>query len=530
MAESLTYTLGTSATEYDDFIKEFRKKLAKPNRYAKGVPVLIEQDDTRPNNLFEIRLETDTQKVKLSIRKDTLYLIGWRDETSSESIGPWLEIDSDRKKNNPRIPGSTWIGFHWDYKSLEGAAGLSQTRATLRLNQQVLQGAVNQLAKVRAPITGDKKTATARSLLVIMQMISESTRFIWITNYLKKIWNETKELDDGKQAFMIALETSWGALSEALIHADQNASRFKLSEPNDLNMATAEDAQQVMGIALNGSVPQATPSPSERQDLTTTASAGAWIDYPQGCALLEVFWVRIDRIDGKSTGSLYGTIKAIAALGTLELFNRPKSDAESFSPGGYVPLTGPSRCIPAADNLEIKLDLWDKRASPSTDQVITHQTLPWMTADARYPSDKTITQPVVGKAGSGVVHYMVSSNAGQALIEVILVSGDGKSTANIYGSITANNGFGDSELFNRDAKDNIAVKPKDPIPLRRIAVAVPLSKKLEIKAKLFEQHADPKPDGETANSSVSFSVDIMKSAQQSIRGKKGEIRVKVSWS
>jgi len=146
----------------------------------------------------------------------------------------------------------------------------------------------------------------------------------------------------------------------------------------------------------------------------------------------------------------------------------------------------------------------------------------------RYASDRAITQRVNGKDGWRTVHYMVASNAVQALIEVILINGDNENPADIYGTITANNGFGDTELFNRDAKHNIPVRPKDAIPLRT-AVAVPMGKTLQVNALVYDHDSDLSPDDEVAKGTVSFDIDIMKSACQSIRGKYGEISVRVSW-
>lgn len=59
-------------------------------------------------------------------------------------------------------------------------------------------------------------------------------------------------------------------------------------------------------------------------------------------------------------------------------------------------------------------------------------------------------------------------------------------------------------------------------------MAVPLNQEFVIKASLYD-HDSVSHDDEIANGSAQFNVDILKSAQSSIRGTYGEISVRVSW-
>jgi hypothetical protein len=217
-----TYTVTHNVGDYSSFIASLRRILANPGSYARGVPVLVGQDDTRPNNFVEILLRTgstrDSPAVRLTLRRDNLCLIGFRDETTAGRFGPWYEFNSDQQ----RITGSILLGFEGDYGILESAAGYgTSTRLALALGQHALNRAINQLARVRHPIAGISKTETATSLLVVVQMICESIRFQWITEYLGDIWDRSGPIDVQRQAQMISLESSWSTLSEALIHADQ---------------------------------------------------------------------------------------------------------------------------------------------------------------------------------------------------------------------------------------------------------------------------------------------------------------------
>ena len=74
----------------------------------------------------------------------------------------------------------------------------------------------------------------------------------------------------------------------------------------------------------------------------------------------------------------------------------------------------------------------------------------------------------------------------------------------------------------------IDVRPNAAIPLLRTTMAVPLNQAFVVKASLYD-YDSLSNDDEIANGSAQFSVDILKSAQSSIRGEYGEISVRVSW-
>ena len=59
-------------------------------------------------------------------------------------------------------------------------------------------------------------------------------------------------------------------------------------------------------------------------------------------------------------------------------------------------------------------------------------------------------------------------------------------------------------------------------------MAVPTNQEFVIKATLYD-YDSLSHDDEIANGSTQFNVDILKSAQASIRGTYGEINVRVSW-
>ncbi|KAI0133219.1 hypothetical protein F4776DRAFT_664387 [Hypoxylon sp. NC0597] len=180
---------------------------------------------------------------------------------------------------------------------------------------------------------------------------------------------------------MIDYETSWGTLPEGLIHAESGSrsSAFRLPS-NNLGITNDASVAAALGILLYRTIPG---SSRPRRD-----AASPWGDYPTGRPLVEVFWVRIENIDGQ-----YG----------------------------------------------------------------------WAT-----------------------VAYMVMNNAAEARIEIIMNNGDDENPANVYGSIVARTGAGDTNLFYKAKSDRIDIIQDAATPLERTAVAVPMDKGFSINATLYD--------------------------------------------
>lgn len=91
-----------------------------------------------------------------------------------------------------------------------------------------------------------------------------------------------------------------------------------------------------------------------------------------------------------------------------------------------------------------------------------------------------------GQYGCVKLTYAVISNAAEALIDVVLINGDGENPADVYGNVYAENtSFDDEiELFRRSKDDYVKVRKDDLIPLTRRAVALPMDASLKIRADL----------------------------------------------
>ncbi|KAI1359398.1 ribosome-inactivating protein [Xylaria arbuscula] len=512
------YLTGSTGGAYQTFIRELRRLVAHPGRFAHNVPALIEEDENRADNLIEVVLRTEEQAVRLSLRRDNLYLVGFRDNTPGST---WYELDNGRQW----IPGSTPVGIRDRYGALEGAAGIGpQTRLAVILGRTPLSAAVNQLAALRNPAGDGNRQATAYSLLVVIQMVPESIRIQWITGYLVENWL-TDLTTPGR---MIEYETAWRTLSDALIHAGQDHEyepfRLRLPNPNNFGITDPTGLAACLGILLHRGI-------AHYQGLlrTTRAIASPWDTYPHGRPMLEVLWVRIENIDGEKPGDLYGTITINDALDCLYLYNRGRDSPESIYPGQHATLLDLPRSILACDSFTINFDLIDKDFDPSPDDSIVKETIEWYPANAHNTWDQPITQRVSGPSGWATVEYIVLSNTAQATVQVILVNGDNEDPADIYGTIKARTGFGEFVIFDRSAGEHVDVSPNAPIPIDKSVFAVALSQHLEIDVSLFDHDDDPSFDDEIAKGIAKFDVDIMKSGAQSITGASGEISVRVTW-
>ncbi|KIJ38556.1 hypothetical protein M422DRAFT_231122 [Sphaerobolus stellatus SS14] len=255
--------------------------------------------------------------------------------------------------------------------------------------------------------------------------------------------------------------------------------------------------------------------------------AQAVAQYPIGRPLVEVFWVRIDNIDGEYLGQLYGIIKASDGLSTQTLYDRDKSNYQTVRPGEYAQLIGPSRAISAAGDFLIDLSLYDYDNVSPDDEICKGQ-VSWNVCDPFKEYDKLHTTQIRGEYGAATINYVVMTDACEALIEVVLINGDGEDPANVYGSITASSGFGERQLFHRSSSDYIDVSPGKPIPLQRNSMAIARTNELRVEADLWV-HNTISSDNQIAKGSVIFVSQVATSSKQIITGAYGKVEVRITW-
>lgn len=510
-----TLNVDNHKEEYQSFITGLRTTFGNPGTFVRNRPVLPRQSTT-PTSWIDVVLRTGDVRLRLRLRRDNLYLDGFRNEASGST---WYEIGNDR--NTHLIAGSTFTGFDGSYAALERAAGIGdQTRLATVLGQTQLQNSIQQLAALTNPSAN--RTQTASSLLVVVQMICESIRLQWISDYLTEHWTTS----GNTPRTMIDYETSWGTLSEALIHAEQDPDpqHFRLPA-NNLGITNAAGVAAALGILLYRALPG-----SSRQTRELAATAVPWGDYPQGRPMVEVYWVRVERIDGEDPGECYGMVWAGDSIGAQDIFNVIRDYAQSVEPGARINLTGPKgRCLLASDEWSLQFDLWDRDYDASPDDKIAQEKITWSPYALDNTYDKAIGRRVDGEYGWVTLNYEVLSNAAQAFIEVIIVNGDGEDPSDIYGTVRTNNGHGDCYLLDLPKEGRRQTAQGAALRLDRNAVAVPMGGELKVSAELWDWDS-LSADDEVAKGSVNFTVDLMKSTSATIKGDSGEISVRVTWS
>ncbi|KAF3058554.1 Ricin [Daldinia childiae] len=437
---TLTFDVAGHGGEYQNFISALRSALGS-GKFIRNLPVLPRQHKL---SWTDVLLRADSLSLRLRVRSNSLYLDGFQKELP---CSPWFEFGV--KGDQHLLPESEFLGFSGDYISLELAA--KTKRLDLPLGQTPLAGAVRQLATVEDPSTPENKVATATSLLVVIQMISESVRFQYISSYLVDNWASSLK----PSPYVIGLEAAWGTLSQSLIHAEQDPDpeHFRLPD-NDLGLKDAD------GVS-------------------------------EGRALVEVFSVRIENNHGPMPliGKLYGDVTAIDALGSQDIYHQDRIGATPVVVNSSLLLTGPKRSILANDSFVLDLDLWDTGSDSSPDINILHGQIPWNLYDLTNKYHEVITQQIDGQAFKANVRYIVLSNAVQALVEVTVNKGDGDDPVNIYGNITAHTEYGNVVLFDKDENHYVDVRLGNDIPLSRSTAAVLLSEKIplfSINSSLFD--------------------------------------------
>ncbi|GMP97030.1 hypothetical protein CsSME_00045477 [Camellia sinensis var. sinensis] len=218
---------------YRNFIAGLRVVLRAT--FSHNIPILPAQQNAS-TRWFDIILRTNIHWIRLRIQQDNLYVRAFQMENSQE----WLEFGRISSSSH-LIPESTFLGYEADYLSLQNVAG--QCMDEIHLGQIQLTHAVNQLA------TSATSSTRARSLIIVIQMISESIRYTRITDFLAVTFSNYSS--SPPPAWMQELAHSWGFLSTQLLRADANHDHiFQIWQPNEMNIVSILDAVAVLGIML----------------------------------------------------------------------------------------------------------------------------------------------------------------------------------------------------------------------------------------------------------------------------------------
>ncbi|KAF5379299.1 hypothetical protein D9757_007644 [Collybiopsis confluens] len=455
---------------YNTFIEALRNGLAAGNR-VQGVPILPAQQGAPQT--FDLNLTADGSTVRVRFRRDNLYLIGY------QANNIWYEVAHETGGTH-LIGGSTFLPFQGNYNLLARPSAADRNLRDVPLSVGAVNEAIRALAQ-NNPITGtgEQRRAVARAIFTLAVVISEATSFacLWSRIRFMNVQRSPESQLPGHDLTSLACHPS-------LISLQPSARWYH-----------ALVRWERTGHSLT------------RRSITDAALATSFI---KGQPLLEIFYVTVNNIDDENPGDLFGSIRVTDSAGTVTIWNRGSRDWIEIKPGGRILLEGPSRPLYAADLWSIDLDLWDHDQDASPNDPIAQGTISF------------------NPYGSVTVSYVVIADALYAEISVILINGDGENPADVYGNISADGGYGVSELFRKSSEEYREVKPGSPIPLSKTVVAVPTKNTLRINANLWDYDTIGFDD-EITKGSADFQPLYKQSAKKRISGKYGEIEVRVMW-
>ncbi|KAF5392830.1 hypothetical protein D9757_000997 [Collybiopsis confluens] len=502
------FNFDKGAREYFKFIQQIRDNLPATTS-VHSVPIL--SPARTPLRTFDLKLTSGGSTVHVRLQTHNLYVIGF----SRDGI-EWFEVDHPGS-NGALIDGSTSLHFLGSYDSLSGAG--NRRLEEVPLSGVAITTAIGSLAHQNTPTQG-----VARAIMSMAVIISEAVRFVPVSTRIRDSWLVESTVGAStidNYGDLSGLIRCWGRASNAVQRPQQTGQRFELTNRPLPTMTNIETTLAVLGVMLwalgNGS-----GAGLARSERSVTAVATI-----KGQPLLEIFYLRIDKIEGDDPCDLYGTVKVNDSANTETIWEHDKHHTISTKSGTNIVFEGPSRPLYAADAFSIDVDLWDW--DPLSDDGIAKGTITFNPFDYFTKYDVANSIPLSADSGSATVNYVALSNALYAMITVILIKGGGENDPEVYGDITAYNGHGTSALFHKTESENFNVNVGTAIPLSRKVVAVPVNGKLQVSALLWDH--DPLSDDKIADGAVEFEPLYNKSSPaQRIQGDSdGEIEVRVSW-
>ncbi|GGM06596.1 hypothetical protein GCM10010129_58060 [Streptomyces fumigatiscleroticus] len=161
--------------------------------------------------------QNQLRHVTLWMNPRNFYILGFTPEGSSR---PYYFNDYDGATPSG---GVSLMGFNGAYTALTQTAG--QDRSSMQISYYDIRGSILQLANAQGnAITGvDDRRSTARSLMQLIQMVSEAARF----NDMEGVYREavgTWDIRRGLSSTLQDLENNWSNLSRFFYQLNSNPS------------------------------------------------------------------------------------------------------------------------------------------------------------------------------------------------------------------------------------------------------------------------------------------------------------------
>ncbi|KZZ95304.1 Ribosome-inactivating protein [Moelleriella libera RCEF 2490] len=437
----VTYTITdatVSGNDYLDFLTDLQHRVQafcdRPYPGECYLPPLAMNASSPDSSWFEIEIQsqnadgTTESSVTFRLRRSNLYVDAFRPSTSER----WIEFDNTGHVSY--IQGSQNLGFHGDYPRLRQEGAL---RENVRVGHHRLRDAVRGLAKGNYdPRNQAQRQATAKNLLVVVQMFSEALRF---STFARNIANNYMEHDGHPVAQQYQeLQNTWGGLSNR-VRMQRAWDRENPGQTTNTYFPITIMNQQIdyamalriIAIFLGPKTNSKLPPKPRAANIAPRAGATT------GRELAELVSVRTGYMAGNPESDLYGTVKLDDGLGAYSLYERPRDHSESFGLNQDLGLQFLTRSLEAADSFTLNVELMMKNTPPFDDIQLIKDVVVWNPYDGTNKYDQVITQTVKGAKGDAQVRFVVMSDAAEATIHVVLKDAKGEDPAKIYGTVSA---------------------------------------------------------------------------------------------
>ncbi|GGM58857.1 hypothetical protein GCM10012275_32590 [Longimycelium tulufanense] len=235
--------------------------------------------------------------------------------------------------------------------------------------------------------------------------------------------------------------------------------------------------------------------------------------------------VRIGDADGENPADIYGEITLISGSQKVSAFKAVdrKGSAVEAGPGDALPVKHTAIEVPGKAAIKVNLIDWDETVLDPDDEV-ANGTITW---DPAKDSLGTHTRRVTGKNGKVDVTYRVAPDWYRLTVnEVKILNADGENPADIYGSVSLDNGSVQTFAFQRNDSNVVEVGPGGTLPLDDRSVTGGGS--LYVNVNLTDYDASIlEKDDEVAKGRATWSTPQHRPGRfvQKIKGQFGEVEV-----
>ncbi|CAL5381924.1 unnamed protein product [Camellia sinensis] len=191
---------GATLATYRDFLGELRVLVSRGTSTVNGLPVLNLDSEVSDGNRFVLVDLINGDTVTLAIDVVNLYLVAFRGANNKSFF--FNDATTLQLKKLFNKTKQTKLGYESNYDNLEQR---SKKRDQLPLGPTPLANAIIGLWK------GD---SVPRSLLVVIQMVSEAARFKYIEEQVRKSIASGNSFTP--QGLIVSMENEWGFMSKQI--------------------------------------------------------------------------------------------------------------------------------------------------------------------------------------------------------------------------------------------------------------------------------------------------------------------------